>query len=109
MSRRSISPTVLVTTWSPRRTVETRQTPHSRGTYQEYVKEWFTSDLRGEYTESELADFCNCNIATVLRWRRGKRPHPLFHGHLAEFFALNEGRLITDVFIEVKNLWQRRE
>ena len=107
--RRSISASVLVTTWSPKRTAETRLSPPPRPKFQKVIADWFRHPDRGEYTSQELAEHCQCQRQTAWQWTRGRRPSPNFHGHIAEFFSLRENRPIEDIFAEVRELWTRRD
>ena len=108
MSRRRISATVLVSTWSPSKTLETRTRPKPRPKFQSRIRDWFQATERGTYTTQQLADYCHCKRQTASEWRRGRRPSPLFHGHIAAFFASREARSVEVIFGEIQDLWERR-
>ena len=106
--RRPIDPSVLVTTWTPKKTQETRNLPPARPTYQDFIADWFNHPDRGQYTTAELAIYCSAKKQTVSQWRRGRRPSPIYHGHIAEFFSRRGNVSIETIFRDLRDLWSRR-
>ena len=108
--RRRFNQELLVTTWNPDKTIETREfrTTNKRHNKKfEEVRDWFQS--RARFEVRSLAEYCQCTEYTVYRWKAGRAPKSSNHANIAAYFAELEGRSVVDLFVELRDLCRERK